>query len=372
MMRRRSRLVPLGALAALVLLVPATASAQSGGSVQPKIVGGSTSSVSQYPWQAAVVVAPSKQLGNAHQRQFCGGSLLTSRIVITAGHCVADGDPDCATNALCVLNDPGGDKTVQLDANDLDVVLGRTTLTDTSQGTEASVQAVKLRANYNGNFQGDDVPRFDVAYLVLSSASSQTPIKIAGTDEGALWDTDSPEDVSGWGAAGETATDTENTLRAATVQVLPDSACGGAYGSDFDPATMLCAGVPGGGVDTCFGDSGGPLEAPLQGGGYRLVGITGWGEGCAEAGFPGVYTRVAGLAMRSLIQSDVSSLESTYGLPAEGIFGSGGPPLGSAVPAAATQSFNSAKAMKKCKRIHKKKKRRRCIKRVRSKARALA
>jgi trypsin len=369
-MPRRPRLALFGAAVALTLLAPVAASAQSDGAVKPRIVGGSISSVSQYPWQAAVVTVASKTPGNAHQRQFCGGSLLTSRIVVTAGHCVADGDPDC--NLLCI-NDPGGDNTVQLDANDLDVVLGRSTLSNVSQGAEVSVQAVKLQANYDGNFQGDEVPRFDVAYLVLSSASSQAQIKIAGTDEGALWDTGSPEDISGWGTASEAALDTEDTLRAATVQVLPESNCGGAYGSDFDPATMLCAGVPNGGVDTCSGDSGGPLEAALQGGGYRLVGITGWGEGCAEASFPGVYTRVAGPTMHSLIQSDVSALQSTYGLPNEDIFGSGGLPLGSApAPLATTNSSNSAKALKKCKRIHKKKKRRRCVKKAKKRARTQA
>ncbi len=374
MMRRRSRLVPIGALAALTLLAAATASAQNKGPVQPKIVGGSAASISQYPWQAAVVLSTAQSSKNAHDRQFCGGSLLTSRIVITAGHCVADTDPDCSLT--CAISDPGGDNTARIDPNDVDVVLGRTTLTDTSQGIEQGVQAVALQSNYNGNYRGDGVPRYDVAYLVLNSASGQTPIKIAGTDEGSLWDDGSPEDVSGWGTASETASDTEDALRAATVDVIPDSTCGSdsVYGSDFDAATMVCAGFLSGGVDTCFGDSGGPLEAPLQGGGYRLVGITGWGDGCAEANAPGVYTRVAGPTMRSLIQSDVSGLESTYGLPAEGIFGSAGLPPGSAAPPAGTaKSFNAAKALKKCKRIRKKKKkRRRCIKRVKRKARALA
>ena len=119
-----------------------------------------------------------------------------------------------------------------------------------------------------------------------------------------------------------------DTLRSATVGVIPDSTCAGPsiYGSDFDPATMLCAGNLSGGVDRCSGDSGGPLEAPLQGGGYRLVGITGWGDGCARANAPGVYTRVAGTTMRSVIASDVSSVDSANGLPAEPIFGSGGQP----------------------------------------------
>ena len=52
--------------------------------------------------------------------------------------------------------------------------------------------------------------------------------------------------------------------------------------ADFDPTTMVCAGLQSGGVDTCSGDSGGPLQAPRRRGVYRLVGITGWGDGCAE------------------------------------------------------------------------------------------
>jgi secreted trypsin-like serine protease len=373
-MRRRPRLVLLGGAAALALLAPATAGAQSDGAVQPRIVGGSTASISQYPWQAAVVLSSAKDSGNAHQRQFCGGSLLTSRIVVTAAHCVFDTDPDCGPNALtgnppiCTsLTDPGGDGKDKLDPNDVSVVLGYSTLSSVPQSAEASVEAVSYQSNYIDNYQGDGVPRYDVAYLVLSSPSSQTPIKIAGTDEGSLWDDGSPEQISGWGTTSESpSANTQDTLRAATVDVISDSTCasGSVYGSDFDPNTMLCAGYLSGGVDTCYGDSGGPLQAPLASGGYRLVGITGWGNGCAESNAPGVYTRVAGPTMRSLIQSDVSSLESTYGLPAEGIFGAGSPPAsGLTLP---------AKALKKCKRIHNKKKRRRCVKRVKERARAQA
>jgi len=292
--------------------------------------------------------------------------------VITAGHCVFDTDPDCnflGGPGVCLPSDPGGDGTKRLDPNDVDVVLGRTTLSDTGQGAEFTVQAVKLGSSFDGNYQGDGVPRFDAAYLVLSApATGLTPIKIAGADEGALWDTGSPEDISGWGSTSESG-DTVDSLQAATVNVLSDSSCSSAYTPDYDPGTMLCAGLPNGGVDTCSGDSGGPLEAALQGGGYRLVGLTGWGQGCAEAGFPGVYTRVAGPAMRSLIASDVSSLETANGLQQEGVFGSGGQPR-STTPSGSETGL--AKALRKCKRLRNKRKRHTCTKKAKTRARAKA
>jgi secreted trypsin-like serine protease len=353
----------------MVLLLPATAGAQSGGDVGPRIVGGSSASISQYPWQVAVVFSPSKVSGNAHQRQFCGGSLITSRIVMTAGHCVADTDPDCSScsSMAPVCNSgsdppPGGDGTCKLDADDVDVVLGQTTLSTAPASSESSVVQVKLGTNYNPGI--DSNPSYDAAYLVLPAASAQPQIKIAGTDEGALWDPGSVVEISGWGTTSEGGSTGSDTLRAATVNVLPDTNCSNvlAYGLLYDTATQLCAGNSNGGVDTCQGDSGGPLQAPLEGGGYRLVGLTSWGQGCAEAGFPGVYARIAGAAMRSVIQSDVSSLPSGN----EALFGSGGQPR--STNGASTQPTTNPFA--KCKKIKNRKKRRRCIKKVRARLEA--
>jgi trypsin len=52
---------------------------------------------------------------------------------------------------------------------------------------------------------------------------------------------------------------------------------------------MFCAGLAAGGKDSCSGDSGGPIVDASTG---VLLGLVSWGQGCAEAGFAGVYSRL--------------------------------------------------------------------------------
>ncbi|MEO6867868.1 MAG: trypsin-like serine protease, partial [Gaiellales bacterium] len=113
-----------------------------------------------------------------------------------------------------------------------------------------------------------------------------------------------------------------NTLMQAAVPIQSDARCelgsmGIAkdigMGIDFDPASMLCAGkldtadrndlnTTTDGVDSCYGDSGGPLLATV-GGALRLVGLVSFGTGCATRDSFGVYTRVA--SMRSFLNRPV-------------------------------------------------------------------
>ncbi|CAL4207296.1 unnamed protein product, partial [Meganyctiphanes norvegica] len=57
----------------------------------------------------------------------------------------------------------------------------------------------------------------------------------------------------------------------------------------FSKAHMLCVGQPGGGKDSCKGDSGGPLIVEVNGR-YKQVGIVSGGP--PDCRGPGVYTRI--------------------------------------------------------------------------------
>jgi secreted trypsin-like serine protease len=226
------------------------------------IVGGTTTTTTAYPFMM--------QITDASQNQFCGGTLVAANKVVTAAHCMVDE----TTSSVRVVG-------------------GRTYLNGTN-GTVSKVSKIWINPDYTDATNGDDV-----AVLTLSTSMSYTPASyVASTDTG-VYATGATARIIGWGTTSESGS-SSNQLRTATVPIVSNSSCAGSYGSDYVASDMVCAGYTNGGTDTCQGDSGGPL---LIGG--VLAGITSWGNGCAEAGYPGVYTRLT--TFSNLVKTQINS-----------------------------------------------------------------
>jgi len=72
---------------------------------------------------------------------------------------------------------------------------------------------------------------------------------------------------------------------------------------------QICAGQ--GTTDTCAGDSGGPMLSDRFRNRWSVIGITSYGVSCADADFPGVYTRVD--RYLDWISSKLKSLDPSQG-----------------------------------------------------------
>jgi len=86
------------------------------------------------------------------------------------------------------------------------------------------------------------------------------------------------------------------------VPIVSRATCNSNYGSGAITTNMICAGLTQGGKDSCQGDSGGPIVDKSS---RALIGLVSWGEGCAAAGKPGVYTRVGASPILSFITANL-------------------------------------------------------------------
>ena len=234
------------------------------------VIGGTPAPAGRWPWMVALLDASQRDAGWA---QFCGGVVVGTRRVLTAGHCV-----------------------IGRRSREIDVLVGRTRLSE-DDGRRLRVEAISV---FPG-FVSDRTPSLDAAVLELAADSGVPSLALARPGQEAAWAPGTPAWTMGWGQvnAGESPGGNRyyaDRLRELHEPVQGDDSCESVFGLGFRqlpyrPAWLLCAGTPGDRAGTCSGDSGAPL---VVGGpdAWLSVGIDVAGDACAAPGYFDLYVRV--------------------------------------------------------------------------------
>lgn len=265
-MRGWVRLV--GVLAVVLLgASPVAAERNPSAVVVPQVIGGRDAAPGAFPWLVALV-----ESGDTFP--FCGGTLVAARWVLTAAH--------------CLFSDNG----TPLEAGSVEVIAGTNTPELANGGQRLGVQRVLRHPAYDNVLERNDIALLELATpanlndpavstLPLLQADQQATLAVPGT----------AATIAGWGDTNPAGGGAPITLQQAQVPLTSDAVCQDVGGGD--PDVHICAG--GGGTDSCYGDSGGPLMVADGQGGLLLAGITSFSVAarCAEPNIPAGYTRVA-------------------------------------------------------------------------------
>ncbi|XP_063385531.1 trypsin, alkaline C-like [Cydia fagiglandana] len=235
-----------------------------------RIVGGTPTTAEEYQYMANMQY----HLWNIFWEQWCGGSLINSRSVLSAAHCY-EGDSE----------------------NQWRVRLG--TSLASSGGTEHQVSRLNLHGGYNRNTLDNDIAIIQLATPAIFSDTVGV-VSIGGPNYNLPDGT--PVTTIGWGALSSGGSYPEQ-LQHVEINIISQAYCSAQYAwlktqpgyQNWPDITdnMICAGIQyHGGKDACQGDSGGPLVHRVIYPTDVQVGIVSWGMGCAHPDFPGVNTRV--------------------------------------------------------------------------------
>ncbi|CAL8129049.1 unnamed protein product [Orchesella dallaii] len=259
-----------------------------------RIVGGEDAKFNEFPWQAAIV-KPGTRI------PFCGATLINNRYILTAAHCfyfskktIKDMEVLLHAHVLDMSKLKGGKN----------VTLGQKGSTrgpgwDAVKKTDADEKTLR--------FEVEELimhPLFTKLYdydfallrlkkkIKLDESDSPTPICLPPANTFESFDLKGKIlTVSGWGLADEHAKASTRLLQKLDVPYIPSKKCLKFYKKLITPR-MMCSGFEGGEKDACTGDSGGPLIVQAKAKQWWQMGIVSFGEGCARAGKPGVYSKV--------------------------------------------------------------------------------
>lgn len=241
----------------ILFISPVQAGAEK---VQTKIVGGVEAPTGSWPSIAAVY----KNEGSS--TYLCGGSVVSSRWILTAGHCSYGAAP-----------------------NAFSIVLG----SNNRMSPAVSVSEVHVHPNYsNQNYAND------IALLKLTSPTSQPSVQLAKPSQSDLFQTGDASYIAGWGETcyNSSSCPIQTMLRETDINISDYDQCFFNYASVniVLPTGTICAAAPG--KDACQGDSGGPMmidNYPGQSPSRLQLGVVSGGVGCANPTFPGIYTNVS-------------------------------------------------------------------------------
>ena len=272
-MTATARAIIFGAIGSLFLagLPLIAAVGPAGGSQQgPQVINGSNAAAGAWPAMAAIGYRGE----SAKRGTFCGGTLVAEGWVLTAAHCLSG-----------------------LKAKGVVVRVGITSLKNASD-TEIRVAKIytkkyKPRKDIN-----------DIALLKLKQVSDKTPMGLATA---AMYVANAPATVIGWGATKPNGRKYPSKLQQGTVEITPDARCEKMW-REANTKKQVCAGIGGANsVDTCAGDSGGPLILADAAGVPQVAGIVSYGpQPCANPRRRAVYTKTSHYA---------GWIESTIGGP---------------------------------------------------------
>lgn len=253
-------------LLALSLCSLGLSSAHATTEASSRIINGSQSGSDSWPFMTALVF---KNV-NAYDGQFCGGSYIGGRYILTAAHCVTSNLPE-----------------------EFDVVIGKSNLSENNvDSSRYSVSRVYVPDFYSSY----SFPTADLAILELTHEPSAIPIQTADKFLRNNLVVGEVLTVMGWGDQDPDrgSVTTSSNLFQVDVPLVDQGVCSSAMSDEYQSIQdgEFCAGYKSGGKDSCQGDSGGPIIVK-SGNQYEQLGIVSWGDGCAEPNVYGVYTNLS-------------------------------------------------------------------------------
>jgi len=275
-------------------------------------------SIANFPFQVALY---DPHAGSVAAGFFCGGVVIDATHVATAAHCAIDDSTGRVASPRNIAVMAGSAHLSEAGALPLGGAIEdpavATSLDPNYEPASNDYDAAVIRLArplWQGLAPALD-GRSNVAPIAISSALASTYANPNTTSAPIV------ATVSGWGDTRAESSGSQGlngsyptNLQATQLSLVSGDTCGNAYGDPFSSQQitprMLCAGVQGGGRDSCFGDSGGPLvvdrglaEAPAD---YVLAGLVSFGEGCAQPESPGVYTAIADPEIAAFLTSNPS------------------------------------------------------------------